>query len=127
MVDIIDRQTINFLLSDVFGVENILGKGSYEDHDWGSITSVMDLAQKIAENDLWTHVEKSDAEEPYLDGDQVKIVPEAIDALAVMRDAGFFSAHCDYELGGMQLPVVINHVCNGMLKAPILARSPTWG
>ena len=113
---IIDRHTLDFLLFDVLNVEHILGKGRYEDHEVESISSVMDLAQKIAENDLWTHAEKSDAEEPYLDGDQVKIVPEAIAGLRVMRDAGFFAAHCDYELGGMQLPVVITHVCNGMLK-----------
>ena len=116
MTGIFDRQTIDFLLFDVFGLEAMLGYGPYADHDRQTISSVVDLAQKIAENELWTHSEKSDAHEPHLDGDKIKIVPEAIEALGVMREAGFFSMHCDYELGGMQLPIVINHVCNGLLK-----------
>lgn len=116
MTGIIDRDSIDFLLFDVFAVEEYCGRGRYTDHDRESLTSVLDLAQTIAENDLWPHVQKADVEEPYLKDGQVYVLPEARTSLAVLRDAGFFSAHCDYPQGGMQLPVSVNNACNGMFK-----------
>ncbi len=116
MSTIIDRNNIDFLVFDVFKLNELLGSGHYADHDIVSITSVLDLAEQIAVSDLWPHFAKSDREEPVLENGSVKIIDEAVSALGVLRDAGFFSAHANTILGGMQLPVVINNACNGMFK-----------
>jgi butyryl-CoA dehydrogenase len=116
MSDIIDRNNIDFLIFDVFKLKELLGNRRYSDHDPESIASVLDLAETIAINDLWSHCAKSDREEPVFEDGQVKIIDEAVSALEVLRDAGFFAAHVEADLGGMQLPVVINHACNGMFK-----------
>jgi alkylation response protein AidB-like acyl-CoA dehydrogenase len=116
MTKIIDRNNIDFLVFDVFKLRELLGRGRYADHDTESITSVLDLAEQIATNDLWPHLSKSDREEPVLKNGTVRIIDQAISALGVLRDAGFFSARFDTKLGGMQLPVVINNACNGMFK-----------
>ncbi len=116
MSTIIDRQTIDFLLFDVLGVEDICGAGRFEDHDRESLSAVLDLAQRISEDHLWPHAVKSDTQEPELVDGDVRILPEAIDALGTLREAGFFSAHADYDDGGMQLPVSVNNACNGMFK-----------
>ncbi len=121
MASIIDRRTIDFLLFDVLNVSGICGHGRFSDHDQESLSAVLDLAQKIAEEDLWPHSQKTDVEEPYLENGQVRILQEVKDAQGIFREAGFFSAHCDYELGGMQLPVSVNNACNGMFKGANVA------
>ena len=112
-----NRSTIDFLLFEVLQIEASCGRGRYEDHDRESLTAVLDLAEKISVDHLWTHATKSDTDEPYLKEGQVHVLPEAIEALGVLKEAGFFSAHADYERGGMQLPVSVNNACNGMIKA----------
>jgi butyryl-CoA dehydrogenase len=117
MSDLIDRQTIDFLLFDVFGVGDLCGHGRYDEHDQTSLTAALDLAQKLAEETLWPHAALSDTQEPELSDGNVRILPQAKEALGALAIAGFFSAHADFDAGGMQLPVTINHACNGMMKA----------
>ncbi|OED48989.1 acyl-CoA dehydrogenase [Rhodobacteraceae bacterium (ex Bugula neritina AB1)] len=116
MTSILDRKTIDFILFDMLSVEQQCGAGRYQDHDRQSLDAVLDLAQKLSEDELWPHAALSDTREPQLVEGQARILPEAKDALAKLREAGFFAAHADYELGGMQLPVSVNHACNGMMK-----------
>ena len=116
-MNVIDRSTIDFQLFDVFEVDSFCGRGRFADHDRTSLEAVLNLAERISLDHLWPHAAKADMDEPYLENGQVRVLPEVIDALGVLRDAGFFSAHCDYDLGGMQLPVSVNHACNGMMKA----------
>ena len=116
MSSIIDRPTISFLLFEVFDVEKICGKGRFEDHDRESLSAVLDLAERVSEEHLWSHVAKSDTQEPELVDGNVRILPDAIHGLGALREAGFFSSHADYDDGGMQLPVSVNNACNGMFK-----------
>ena len=117
MSGIIDRRTIDFLLFNVFEVDALCSAGRFSDHDRTSLTATLDLSQKLSEDTLWPHAKLSDTLEPELVDGDVQILPEAKDALNVLAEAGFFSAHADFEHGGMQLPVTINHACNGMMKA----------
>ena len=116
MDSLFDRAAIDFQLFEVFGIEGLCGSGRYADHDRESLSAVLDLAQRITEEHLFTHSEKSDIQEPYLKDNQVYVLPEVIEALTELKKAGFFSAHADYEYGGMQLPVSVNNACNGMIK-----------
>ncbi|MCP2970404.1 hypothetical protein NK907_24280, partial [Salmonella enterica subsp. enterica serovar Typhimurium] len=50
---------------------------------------------------------KNDQQEPHFDGDTVTIIPEVKTALKAFCEAGLMAAGQDYELGGMQLPVVV--------------------
>ena len=121
MTKIIDRAAIDFLLFDVLDVESLCGRGLYADHDRVSLTAALDLAERIAEEHLWPHAGLSDQQEPRLENGDVRILPEAIAALQVLQQAGFFSAHCDYAHGGQQLPVAVNQACNGMFKGANVA------
>lgn len=115
-MNIIDRRTLDFQLFDVFQADRFCGQGRFADHDRASFEAVLDLAERISTEHLWSHAAKADIEEPYIENGQVRILPEAIETLGVLREAGFFSAHCDYELGGMQLPLSVMHSCDAMMK-----------
>ncbi len=116
MTHLIDRDTIDFLLFDLFKAEALCDDGLYDHHDRTSLNAALDLAQTLSEQHLWPHAALSDIQEPELVEGQVRILPEAKAALQQLRDAGFFAAHASLDQGGMQLPVVINHACNGMMK-----------
>ena len=70
MSTLFDRKTIDFLLFEVFRIESVCGQGRYAEHDRESLVTVLDLAEKIACDHLWTHAAKSDIEEPYLESGQ---------------------------------------------------------
>src|SRR4029450_621087 len=70
--------------------------------------SVLASAERVATERFLPHRRKADLEEPRIDGDTVRLPPEIKAALAAFADAGLVAATCDYELGGMQLPVVVD-------------------
>jgi alkylation response protein AidB-like acyl-CoA dehydrogenase len=113
---LIDRETIDFLLFDVLGIAEVCGHGRYADHDRTSLGAVLDLAQRLSQETLWPIAALGDTREPTLADGVVSLPPEVNAALARLRDAGFFAAHADEAEGGMQLPVTVNHACNGMMK-----------
>lgn len=116
MTQLIDRATIDFLLFDLFQAEALCDAGLYDHHDRTSLVAALDLAQTLSEDHLWTHAALGDVQEPELVDGEVRILPETRAALVQLREAGFFAAHAGLDDGGMQLPVVINHACNGMMK-----------
>ena len=115
-MSVIDRETLAFQLYDVFGLERLCA-GRFADHDRTSLDAVLDLAERISTDHLWSHAAQADREEPELVNGRTIVLPAVVDALGVLRGAGFFVAHCDYELGGMQLPATVLFACNGMMKA----------
>ncbi len=116
MTQLIDRATIDFLLFDLFQAEALCDTGLYDHHDRTSLNAALDLAQSLSQDHLWPHAALSDIQEPELVDGEVRILPDAKAALGHLREAGFFAAHAGLDHGGMQLPVVINHACNGMMK-----------
>ena len=116
MTQLIDRKTIDFFLFDLFEAGALCDAGLYDHHDRTTLTAALDLAQTLSEEHLWPHAALSDAQEPELVDGEVRILPEAKAALDQLRQAGFFAAHAGTYEGGMQLPVVVNHACNGMMK-----------
>ena len=117
MTNVIDRETIDFILFDVLKAEMVCTQGRFAIHDRSSLSAVLDLAEKISSDHLWPHAELADSQEPRLVDGQVHILPAAIDALNVLRTAGFFAARADVELGGMQLPACVSNAIDGILKA----------
>lgn len=121
MSDIMNRQDLDFLIWEFLEIDKFLDHEYFEDHDRETITSIIDVAQKIAEDELWTHATVSDANEPVFKDGKVEIIPEIKHALETLREAGFFSAHCDYDNGGLQLPTTIVQACHGLFKAGNIA------
>ena len=80
MNKLFDRRTLDFLLFEVFHIDSICGHDRYRDYDRESLTAVLDLAEKISKEHLWSHAEKADIVEPSMEGEQVQVLPEVISA-----------------------------------------------
>ncbi|WP_168792778.1 acyl-CoA dehydrogenase [Paraburkholderia aromaticivorans] len=104
---ILSRRDLNFLLYEWLNVEALTGIPRYADHSRETFDAALDTCEQIATNLFAPHNKKSDQQEPQFDGETVHIIPEVKVALDAFCAAGLMAAGQDYELGGMQLPLVV--------------------
>ena len=110
------RQTVDFLLHDWLGVESLRSRPRFADHSRETFDSVLDTCERIAREKFAPFNRLADTEEPWFDGDKVHL-PEASHAAArAYAETGMLAAAQDYEIGGMQLPCVVEMAANSFFS-----------
>src|SRR3989344_1277560 len=104
---ILSRRDLDFILYEWLEVERLTQRARFADRDRVSFDGVLDTCAQLAADMFAPHNRKADQNEPTFDGERVTMIPEVAQALAAFREAGLFSASQDYDLGGLQLPNVI--------------------
>ena len=104
---ILSRRDLDFLLYEWLAAETLNQRQRFADHNRETFDAVLDLCQQLATEQFAPHNKKSDEHEPQFDGERVSIIPEVAQALKAFSESGLLAAGQDYELGGMQLPCVI--------------------
>lgn len=104
---ILSRRDLNFLLYEWLRVEELTSIPRYADHTRETFDAALDTCEKIATDLFASHNKKNDQQEPHFDGETVHIIPEVKIALDAFNAAGLIAAGQDYELGGTQLPLVV--------------------
>lgn len=104
---IVSRRDLDFLLFEWLDAESLTARPRFADHSRETFGAVLDTAEQIATDLFAPHNKKSDANEPHLEGDAVVIIPEVKKALDAFAAAGLLAAGQDYDMGGMQLPSVV--------------------
>lgn len=117
MTLIVDRRNLDFLLYEVENLDVVLKHNCYSDHDRTVVSAILDTAEAIAENKYEPCAAALDAHEPQFDGERVHLIPQVGEALDAYREAGFFSAGFDEDLGGLQLPVMVSNAVAGIFSA----------
>ena len=103
---IMNRRDIEFYLYEMFNVEALTNRERYQDHDKETFNGAIDTAQAIAEKYFLPIRQKVDMNEPTFDGEKIHMIPEIKIGLDAVMDAGLSAPTTDYEMGGMQLPLV---------------------
>lgn len=120
---IVNRRDIDFLLYELFDLEALLGTERYAAYDRPAIGQILDMAQGLAETKFLPFAAALDANEPkFVDG-RVEIMPEVAEALRAYAEAGLSAAGFDEDIGGLQLPWIVNMAVNGMFAAANLSVS----
>ncbi|QGZ58565.1 acyl-CoA dehydrogenase [Paraburkholderia acidiphila] len=104
---VLSRQDLSFLLYEWLDVESLTRIPRYADHSRETFDAALDTCEQIATDLFATHNKKNDQQEPHFDGEKIHIIPEVKSALDAFSAAGLMAAGQDYELGGMQLPHVV--------------------
>jgi alkylation response protein AidB-like acyl-CoA dehydrogenase len=107
---IISRRDLDFLLYEWLDAEALTRRERYADHTRETFNAAIDTCERIATDLFAPHNKKNDQQEPHFDGEQVHIIPEVKTALKAFCESGLMAAAQDYELGGMQLPCVVEKV-----------------
>lgn len=117
MTQLINDKDLNFLLYDVFKLEQLTQLERYQEHDKTTFDSILDTAKGIATDYFAPHNAKADQHEPTFDGKKVETIAEVKTAWNQFADAGLLCAQHDYDAGGMQLPILVNMACNAFFMS----------
>ena len=106
------RQTTDFLLYDWLDVESLQKRERFADHSRETFASVMDTCERLARDKFAPFNRQADTEEPRFDGERVHLPQASHDASRAYAESGMLAAAQDYEIGGMQLPCVVQMAAN---------------
>jgi alkylation response protein AidB-like acyl-CoA dehydrogenase len=106
------RSTVDFLLYDWLNVEGLSQRTRFADHSRETFASVLDTCERIAREKFAPFNRVADTQEPHFDGEKVVLPQASHDAARAYVESGMLAAAQDYEIGGMQLPCVVEMAAN---------------
>jgi alkylation response protein AidB-like acyl-CoA dehydrogenase len=110
------RQTTDFFLHDWLNVESLRSRPRFADHSRETFDSVLDTCEKIAREKFAPFNRIADTEEPWFDGEKVHLPESSHAASRAYAESGMLAAAQDYEIGGMQLPCVVEMAANSFFS-----------
>jgi butyryl-CoA dehydrogenase len=116
MSQIVNRRDIDFLLYELLDFEALLAMPRYQNYDRETIGAILDMSQGIAEEKYLPLADVMDAHEPHFVDGKVEMIAGVDEALRAYAEAGLFAAGFDEEIGGLQLPWVVNMAVNGIFS-----------
>ncbi len=115
------RATLDFLLRDWLGTASLLARARFAQHTEQTFSAVLDTCERIAREKFAPFNRLVDTQEPHFDGQRVHLPQATHDALAAYVQSGMLAAAQDYEVGGMQLPCVIEMAANAFFSKASVA------
>ncbi|MBT9457838.1 MAG: acyl-CoA dehydrogenase [Burkholderiaceae bacterium] len=115
------RQTLDFLLNDWLKVQELNQRERFAEHSGETFAAVLDTCEKIAREKFAPFNRLADTQEPHFDGEKVHLPESTHAAMQAYVDSGMLAAAQDYELGGMQLPCVIEMAANAFFSKASVA------
>jgi alkylation response protein AidB-like acyl-CoA dehydrogenase len=104
---ILSRNDVAFLLYDWLKVEALTERPVFAEHSRETFDAVLELCERLATDKFANHNRKGDLEEAHIVEGKVRMAPEVSEALTAYSQAGLMAGGHRYELGGMQLPMVV--------------------
>ncbi|UXP31978.1 acyl-CoA dehydrogenase [Reichenbachiella agarivorans] len=111
------RRNLEFLMTEVFKIEEVLKLDVYKGHDLDSIRMTLDAADQFAERELYPFFREMDQIEPKLDQGKVKVHPQVRAIMKKYGEGGWISASAGDEFGGMNLPIMVSSASNFIFGA----------
>lgn len=117
MAPFLNKRDLQFQLFEVLDTAKLPERPRFAEHSREVYEDILNLAYNVAERHFANHTRAADLNEPHVIDGKVSLVPEVAGAMKAFRDAGFFSAHHDEELGGLQLPWVVMQAVQAHFQA----------
>mgnify|MGYP003385104952 CR=1 FL=1 len=114
---IISERDLDFMLYELFDAEGLTKRPRYQDHSRETFSAAIATSKAVAEKYFLPLRSKIDKNEPTFDGKKVSMLPEVKPALDAVVEAGLLSPSADYEMGGMQLPLIVTSAASAYLSA----------
>ena len=110
------RASLDFFLHDWLAVESLRARPRFADHSRETFDSVLDTCERIARDKFAPFNRLADTDEPWFDGDKVHLPAASHAAAQAYVESGMLAAAQDYEMGGMQLPCVVEMAANSFFS-----------
>ena len=110
------RDTLDFLLHDWLQVEELTSRERFADHSRATFDAVLDTCERLARDKFAPFNRLLDTEEPRVENGRVRLPQATHDALKAYADSGMIAASQDADIGGMQLPCVVEKAANAFFS-----------
>ena len=104
----LSRRDLDFLLFEWLRVDELTKRERFAEHSVDTFGGVLDLYEQLAVRYFAPHNKTLDSHEPTFEGTTVRLIPEVKEALDAVVRADLLSVAMDHQLGGAQLPTVVN-------------------
>src|SRR6201986_1812329 len=101
------RQTLDFLLYAWLKVDRLASRDPFADHSRATFDAVLETCERLAREKFAPFNRLIDTEEPRVENGRVPLPRATHDALDAYSATGMIAASQDAEIGGMQLPCVV--------------------
>ncbi|MBC2932927.1 acyl-CoA dehydrogenase [Nocardioides sp. zg-1228] len=105
------------MLYEWLDVERLGERPRFAEHDRETYDALLALCEQLATDHFAPHYRRSDTEEPAFDGERVRLIPEIGAALDAFARADLLTLSLDEEVGGQQVPQVVNAACMAWFTA----------
>jgi butyryl-CoA dehydrogenase len=110
------RRTVDFLLHDWLAVASLQSRERFADHNRETFDAVLDMCEKLAAEKFAPFNRLADTEEPWFDGEKVHLPAASHAAATAYAKSGMLAAAQDHDIGGMQLPCVVEMAANSFFS-----------
>jgi len=110
------RRSVDFLLHEWLAVASLQSRERFADHNRETFDAVLDMCEKLAAEKFAPFNRVADTEEPWFDGERVHLPAASHAAARAYAESGMLAAAQDYDIGGMQLPCVVEMAANSFFS-----------
>ncbi len=121
------RPTLDFFLYGWLAAHTLTSRERFADHSRETFSTVLDTCERIAREKFAPFNRLADLEEPHIDGEKVILPKSTEEAARAYAAAGLIAAAQDFEVGGMQLPCVIQMAATSIFAKASLPLSAYVG
>lgn len=100
----VDVDTLKYMLYDVHGLEELLSRERFQDHDKESLDMFLDSVKEFADRELFPYFKEMDENPAYHKDGKVYVHDQVKTMMYQGGELGIISAPFDYKDGGMQIP-----------------------
>jgi butyryl-CoA dehydrogenase len=115
------RQTLDFLLFDWLKAGDLTSRERFAEHSTETFAAVLDTCERIAREKFVPFNRLADTQEPHFDGERVHLPQATHEATLAYAESGMLAAAQDYDVGGMQLPCVVEMAGNAFFSKASVA------
>ena len=103
----VDIDTLKYLLYDVHQLEQVLEQDRFTDHDKESLNLFLDSVKEFSDRELFPYIKEMDEEAAHYKDGSVLVHKQVEVIMKKGGEMGLISGTFDYEVGGLQLPMMI--------------------
>ena len=113
----VDIDTLKYLLYDVHELEKLLKRERFVDHDKESVDMFLDSSKDFADRELFPYFKEMDENPAFHKDGQVYVHKQVETMMKKGGELGFISSSFDYEVGGLQIPLMASTASSYILDA----------
>lgn len=101
------KENLQFLLHEVFNVEELCQRDAFKEHTPEGLDMILDAAASLSHDHLRPILVEMDSRPPYLENGRIKVHPKMRELMQTFGRDGWISMSAPHEFGGQQVPFTI--------------------